>query len=366
MIISIGSNIIEGPWGGGNQFVLNLVNFLTERGHVVINDLCEPNIDIILLTDPRSKRKSSSSFNHKEVKKYKKYINNNVTIIQRINECDERKDTIGVNQFYLKASQVADKVVFVSSWLKDIYVNLGLNKNKAEVILAGANKMIFNPEGSAIWNKKDKLKIVTHHWSSHENKGFKDYLYVDKLLNQPKWKNIIEFTYIGNVNDEYKFKNTKIIKPISGYELSKELKNHHAYLTGSINEPSGNHHIEAAQCGLPIIYKISGGMPEYCNGYGVGYFDNLEKAIQDLIESYTTIRKRVLNYSNNSDQMCSKFLDLFIQTKFYSEKLNQNKFLYISKQYLKYIKFKKKLVSFFLKFEIIIVERLKKILGKKF
>ena len=41
MKISIGSRIIEGPWGGGNLFVVNLKNYLIENGHEVIHDLCE-------------------------------------------------------------------------------------------------------------------------------------------------------------------------------------------------------------------------------------------------------------------------------------------------------------------------------------
>ena len=49
MLISIGSKIIEGPWGGGNLFVKNLSAFLTLNGHKVIFDLSEPNIDLILL-----------------------------------------------------------------------------------------------------------------------------------------------------------------------------------------------------------------------------------------------------------------------------------------------------------------------------
>ena len=50
------------------------------------------------------------------------------------------------------------------------------------------------------------------------------------------------------------FKNIKVLKPMSGIELSDELKKHHGYITGTINEPSGNHHIEAALCGLPILF----------------------------------------------------------------------------------------------------------------
>ena len=57
-----------------------------------------------------------------------------------------------------------------------------------------------------------------------------------------------------------------IVKPLYGVELADELKKNHLYITGSIFEPSGNHHIEAGQCGLPILYIKSGGTSEYCDG----------------------------------------------------------------------------------------------------
>ena len=74
MKVSIGSKIVEGPWGGGNLFVKNMTEFLIDNGHQVIYDLSEPDIDLILLTDPRSRKESSSTFNHVEILKYKKYV----------------------------------------------------------------------------------------------------------------------------------------------------------------------------------------------------------------------------------------------------------------------------------------------------
>ena len=144
MKVSIGSRIIHGPWGGGNLFVLNLKNYLIKNGHTVVHDLCHKDIDIILLTDPRSRKESSSTFNHLDIIKYKKYVNPNVTVIQRINECDERKGTDFINEFYLQASDCADHVIFVSNWLKDIYTNIGMPLNKTSVIMSGADEEIFN------------------------------------------------------------------------------------------------------------------------------------------------------------------------------------------------------------------------------
>ena len=74
---------------------------------------------------------------------YKQFINPGVSVVQRINECDERKNTSNINSFYLEASECADMVVFVSNWLKDIYIDLGMDKNKTKVIMSGSNKTIF-------------------------------------------------------------------------------------------------------------------------------------------------------------------------------------------------------------------------------
>ena len=314
MKVSIGSKIVRGPWGGGNLFAINLTNFLNERGHKVIYDLSEPDIDLILLTDPRSRGESSSTFNHEDIKQYKKYVNPNVAVVQRVNECDERKNTENINKFYLNASEVADKVIFVSSWLRNIYLNIGMPERKTSVILAGANNKIFNNQNLQTWDKKNKLKLVTHHWSSHKNKGFDIYSDIDNLLNNEYWKDKIEFTYIGNISGEYNFKNTKIVQPLAGIELANELKKHNVYVTGSINEPSGNHHIEAAQCGLPILYKDSGGIPEYCNGYGLAFKDNFIPQLEVIFDDYEIYLEKLKGYPFNSEKMCNEFLDLFEET----------------------------------------------------
>ena len=311
MKVSIGSKIVEGPWGGGNLFVKNLSNYLLNLGHKVIYDLSEPDVDLILLTDPRSRRESSSTFNHIEINLYKKYINPNVAVVQRINECDERKNTNNINNFYLHASECADKVVFVSDWLKNIYTTLGMEIDKTTVIMSGSNKKVFKNYNNKLNN--NKVNIVTHHWSSHKNKGFESYELLDKLLLDPHWKDVLHFTYIGNASDEYLLKNSTTIEPLSGTNLGKKLSENDIYLTGSINEPSGNHHIEAALCGLPILYLNSGGIPEYCEGFGVSY-NNLEE-FEDKLKSIISEKEKYINnlenYQFDSENMNKEYLELF-------------------------------------------------------
>ncbi len=347
MKVSIGSRVIDGPWGGGNLFVVNLKSFLIDNGHEVIHDLCDSNIDVILLTDPRSRKESSSTFNHEDIVKYKKYVNPNVVVIQRINECDERKGTSYINDFYLGASDCADHVVFVSNWLREIYLNIGMLFDKTSVIMSGADPNIFNPSEAAIFDES-KIKFVTHHWSSHKNKGFDIYKSFDDLLGEDRYKNL-EFTYIGNIPNDINFKNIITKKPLSGNDLANEIKKNHIYITASKNEPSGNHHIEAAQCGLPILFLNSGGIPEYCEGYGEVFEDNFEEALRNIINNYWEYKSKMVNYPFSSKLMCEEFFERFISVK--NSKIHQenNTNKLVSKIYLAKNRVQKITTSFSMK-----------------
>jgi len=363
MKVSIGSKIIEGPWGGGNLFVKNFSKYLINLGHEVIFDLSDSDIDLVLLTDPRSRKESSSTFNHIDIENYKKFVNPNIVVVQRINECDERKGTDFINKFYLEASETSDHVVFVSSWLRRIYLDLGMDKKKTSVILAGANKEIFNNENSSYWNRKDKLKLVTHHWSNHLNKGFEDYKEIDNMLSSKKWSNLLEFTYIGNFNENFKIENINLLPPLDGESLASEIKKHHVYITASINEPSGNHHIEAAQCGLPIIYKNSGGIPEYCNGFGYEFENNLEEVISKVRADYDSLKVQMDNYSLNSIQMCEEFFELFEILLSKRNKLQSNKLTLKGRVFLFKNKFLKIIRdNFYLYLKNKLIKNLKRIL----
>ena len=102
MKVSIGTNMKEGPWGGGNLFAINISDYLISKGHNVINHLNDNDIDIILITEPR-KTSESSAFTHLDVQNYINYINSRVLVVHRINECDERKETNFVNKYLIEA-----------------------------------------------------------------------------------------------------------------------------------------------------------------------------------------------------------------------------------------------------------------------
>ena len=321
MKVSIGTNIKEGPWGGGNLFAINLKNHLEKNGHTVIHDLKDNDIDLILITEPR-KTSESSAFTHVEVLDYLSYVKEDAMVVHRFNECDERKNTNYMNKFIIEANKSSDVTIFVSSWLKNLYFKLGIKKENLHVIMAGADGEVFNNQNFQPWIEDQKLKLVTHHWGTNHNKGYEIYQYIDKLLNNPLWKEKIEFTFIGNLPSNISLNNTKLTAPQSGKKLAESLKLNNLYITGSLFEPSGNHHIEAAQCGLPIFYINSGGTTEYCKDYGIEYsLKNIEEKISYFMKNNKTYYEKVADYPYNSDLMCKDFLNLFEK---YTQKREKN------------------------------------------
>lgn len=74
------------------------------------------------------------------------------------------------------------------------------------------------------------------------------------------------------------------------------------------------HHIEAAQCGLPLIYhEDGGGIVEFGKKYGVGFRDNLIDALCFMRENYSQFRKKVLESAPSGMQMCQSYERIFLK-----------------------------------------------------
>jgi len=313
MKVSLGMKLQQGPFGGGNRFGHALSGYLRRCGVTVSYDLRDPDLDFILLTEPRHRLKISAYSDH-EIFNYVRRVNPRCLVLHRINECDERKDSRGVNQRLIIANACADHTIFVSRWLKNLYLKHGLNPLNSTVIHNGGDSDCFNSMGSASWDGRGPLKVVTHHWSSHRMKGFDIYKRLDNMLEQPQWRNQFEFTYIGNLPEVFKFKNATALPPLNGKELADRLKGHHVYITASQNEPAGMHHVEGTLCGLPVLYLESGGLPEYCQGYGVSFTPNdFEQKLREIRASFGHWKKRIGTYPYRAERMCSEYYDLMMR-----------------------------------------------------
>jgi hypothetical protein len=293
---------INNSAGGGNFFVENLKDYLINLNYKVVFVLQE-NIDIILVIDPRKNPIYGKQYSIDEIIQYK---NNNpqVKIIHRVNECDiKREIQINLEPLLIKTMKIADHVVFISEWLENYFINKYNLNIKSSSILNGCNQKHFFPLKEEKF--KDKIKIITHHFSNNYLKGFHIYNELDKIL--PKLENI-EFTYVGNYNDKYKPHNIKLLPCTGGIKLGDIIRQHDIYLTATQNEPGGMHHIEAQSCGLPILFcKGGGGVKEVCENVGEE-FSNIEEMLEKLNKIKNNYNDYVdkIDYDFLSSERCCK------------------------------------------------------------
>jgi glycosyltransferase involved in cell wall biosynthesis len=309
MKIAIGYHLQEGPWGGGNQFARALAVALEACGHQVCFELGDRDIDLILLTEVRG-RSPSAAFHAGTVLRYLQFCNPSAVVVHRINECDERKGTRHMNRLLQRANYVADHTVFVGGWLRELPL---WRRGKASVILNGGDASTFQQRLAPSPKERQPLRVVTHHWGAHWMKGFDVYELLDELLQQDLWHGKFEFTYVGNVPPGFRFSKAQHLQPLSGSDLAAELSSHHVYITGSINEPGAMHPVEGALCGLPIIYRQSGAMPEYCKGFGIGFSKPAEApaALERMMAEYDRWRAALEKYPHTAERMCREYIELF-------------------------------------------------------
>jgi glycosyltransferase involved in cell wall biosynthesis len=282
MKILINRKPIEGPWGGGNLLVKAFCAHMSEKGHSITH---EPGtgIDAILIQDPRP---GNTGFPIDYAIKYKN-LNPGTKIIQRINECDARKNTSGVDRMLRECSAYVDATIFVSNWMKEYHLERGWKCGNNYVIHNGADLNHFHPREKL---KNNKINIVTHHWSNNVLKGFDIYEAIDEFVGQ---NGDFTFTYIGRCRNT--FKNTKVVPPLFGAALGEELSKYDIYISGSRFDPGPNHILESLACGIPTyVFKDGGGCVEFAGEDHVySSFENLR----------TLLLSR--NYSKNAFEVSS-------------------------------------------------------------
>lgn len=310
MKISINAKIVEGAWGGANQFAKTLAEYLKQSGHTVKFTLGNFEADLILMIYP-SKNLRITNYDIEDIRSYL-YRHPNTLLVHRVNTCDERRGYGNENETILEANRSADYTVFISSFLRDLYIRNGFDPKRPHcVILNGADEKVFNPENRTDW-KPDKLRIVTHHWANAYTKGFDVYERLDLLLGTKPFSDLFGFTFIGNVPKGLHFKHTQIVQPLAGHELAQALKQHHFYLTATRNEPAGMHHIEGMRCGLPVLYLNSGALPEYCSSYGIEFnLINFEEKLLEMRERYHELHQKVLECTYTGNWMAAQYETLF-------------------------------------------------------
>jgi glycosyltransferase involved in cell wall biosynthesis len=298
---------VEHSWGGGNWFVSQVARHLRESGYDVRFQL-SGTPDCLVLVDPRVG--GNVGFGAGEIAASRERYPA-VRCLHRINECDLRKGTNEIDALLASANRVADHTVFISDWLRDYHSERWFDRSRPHsVIHNGADPQIFHPVGSAELPPGGPMRLVTHHWSDNPLKGFDVYQEVDRLIAAGELPNVEQWV-IGRWPEACEWRATRTFPPTTGRELADLLRSCHVYLTASRWEPGGMHHVEGAQCGLPVLFhQDGGGIVELASRYGIGYRDDIGSAIGEMRERYGELRQRVLEQAPSGEMMCAGYREL--------------------------------------------------------
>jgi len=282
MKVHILYKFVEGPSGGGNQFLKGLKDYLSSKKRYITDS---SNTDVILF--------NSMNYTNKELKILYKLRSKRKILVHRVDGPISRyrgKNLQVDKEVYLLNQFLADATIFQSNWSRQENYKLGMKPNKFEkVIINAPDSRIFNRKGKSPFSKNRKIRLIATSWSSNWNKGFETYKWLDENLDFSKY----EMTFIGNSPIE--FKNIKHILPLKSEDLAKELKKSDIYITASKKDPCSNSLIEALHCGLPAIGLRDGGHPEIIKNGGE-LFDALKEIpplLTKIIKKYKKYQKKI-------------------------------------------------------------------------
>ena len=309
--VAINMRPTSGPWGGSSTFVSQLRAFLEARGYRVTYRL-NPEVDAIILIDPREDLQFKA-FGMREIIAFKEQ-HPRVRVIHRVNECDQRKGTSFMDPLLAEASVHADFTVFIAEWLRNYHAARWFDTARPHaVIYNGAASDTFHPIGQQPWRPGEPLRIVTHHWSDNPLKGFDIYEEVDHLMADGKLDGF-EFWVIGRWPARIQWKKARTFQPLAGRALAERLRECHLYLTATRWEPCGMHHVEGAQCGLPLLsHEDGGGVVEAGLKYGIGFREDVAGALKMARDNYPELRERVLTRIPSGDRMVLAYAEIIQQ-----------------------------------------------------
>jgi len=306
--VAINMRPTSGPWGGSSTFVSQLRAFLEARGWRVVYRLT-PEVDAIIVIDPREDLQLKA-FGMREIIAHKQR-HPRVQVIHRVNECDQRKGTSFMDPLLAEANAHADFTVFIAEWLREYHTARWFDSARPhDVIYNGADAGVFHPIGQQPWRGGEPVRVVTHHWSDNPLKGFDIYEEVDRLIAAGELPGF-ELWVIGRWPSGIHWKSARTFPPSAGRALAAQLRACHLYLTATRWEPCGMHHVEGAQCGLPLLYhEDGGGVVEAGLRYGIGFRDNVAAALLDARDRYTELRQQVLARLPSGDRMVLAYAEI--------------------------------------------------------
>ena len=291
-------------WGGGNQFLRSLAQELSAKGHHVTRRPTSKT-EIVLLNAflyaqgkhlrPRHVARISRTGQRTVLRRLLPQRMQMVSavpapvLIHRVDgvpELTRGRRTIA-DDVQLAVNRLTDHTVFQSKYCENTFAtHCGVIPASSRVILNGVDPTVFFPDPANTW-AKGPIRLVALSWSSNPRKGFATLADVSRLPG-------MEVTFAGNWCPDVDPANVRLLGVLDSTEVAGVLRSSHAMIHAGWHESSSNAIMEAMACGLPVIYRDSGGNRELAGDYGIPLEEDLSETVNNLRHRYAELRRKVI------------------------------------------------------------------------
>jgi glycosyltransferase involved in cell wall biosynthesis len=310
MNICIWFKTTEAAWGGSNSFLRSLAQEFKRLGHT-ISHVPSLTDDVVLVNSwslgtagylhpgqvvelintgrvtPFGRLLPPSFWYH--LRRARGNFTRSPLVVHRVDGVAQlygRKDP-RADQIQFAIARLADEVIFQSRYTQDSFTKFGVIPSKVHVILNAVDGALYYPADRSPLPHYP-LRLVATSWSANPMKGF---YWLPLLAELPG----IEVRFIGNWCPTIKPGKVQRLGVMTANQIAIELRQSDIFVHAAENDPCSNAILEALACGLPVLYRSSGGNPELAEGYGLPLHEPLGTLADEFRDKYTGIRQAVLN-----------------------------------------------------------------------
>jgi glycosyltransferase involved in cell wall biosynthesis len=269
------------PAGGGHQFLRGLVRELEGRGLAVEVNRISGGTPACLF----------NSFNF-DLARLRRFVRADCRLVHRVD------GPVGVYRGFddgtdrrIEATnaELADATVLQSRYSLDKHRELGLRLVEPVVIENAVDASIFHPPVERAPLAGRRVRVIASSWSDNERKGADTLAWLDRHLDYLRY----ELTFVGRMPRA--FEHVAVVGPVHSQEVARLLREHDVYLAPSRDDPCSNALLEALACGLPAVFRSSGGHPELVGSGGVPFDpdDEIPAALDRLVAELDSRRSAI-------------------------------------------------------------------------
>ena len=169
--------------------------------------------------------------------------------------------------------------MFQSRYSLERHRELGYELADPVVIPNAVDPAIFFPPESREPLDGRRVRVIASSWSDNPRKGADTLAWLDGRIDADRY----EVTFVGRAAQ--RFERIRVGRRGGLGAVAELLRAHDVYLAPSRDDPCSNALLEALACGLPAVYRESGGHPELVGEGGLPFREDeeLPEALDRLV-----------------------------------------------------------------------------------